>query len=219
VSVGHTVRVATGTLLVWDAPNMDMTLGNLLGARPGPGQRPRFDAVGRWLVGEAGDDTAVEATIFTNIAPGSAPSVRAWVDTVRNMGFAVFAKPKIDPDDDIDDEMVAHIEQRHAEGWLQTLVVASGDGRNFREVLERLSGDGTDVRVLAFEEHAGYATASAAITFVDLEDVPGAFATPLPRLRLASLPPEGLWLPPTRPLALLGAGGRADGNRGASPEA
>jgi uncharacterized protein len=204
--------MASGTLLVWDAPNMDMTLGNLLGARPGPGQRPRFDAVGRWLVGEASDDSAVEATVFTNIAPGAAATVRGWVDAVRAAGFAVFAKPKIDPDDDIDDEMVAHIERRSGEGWLQTLVVASGDGRNFRELLERLSGEGTDVRVLGFEEHAGYATSSPAITFVDVEDVPGAFSSPLPRLRLGSLPPEGLWLPPTRPLQLLGAGpGRGDG--------
>jgi hypothetical protein len=117
--------------------------------------------VGRWLVGEASDDSAVEATVFTNIAPGAAATVRGWVDAVRAAGFAVFAKPKIDPDDDIDDEMVAHIERRSGEGWLQTLVVASGDGRNFRELLERLSGEGTDVRVLGFEEHAGYATSSS----------------------------------------------------------
>ena len=31
-------------LLVWDAPNMDMSLGSLLGARPTAAFRPRFPA-------------------------------------------------------------------------------------------------------------------------------------------------------------------------------
>ena len=37
-------------LLVWDAPNMDMGLGSLLGGRPTAAHRPRFDAIGRWPV-------------------------------------------------------------------------------------------------------------------------------------------------------------------------
>ena len=42
-------------LLVWDAPNMDMGLGSLLGGRPTAAHRPRFDAIGRWLVHLAQD--------------------------------------------------------------------------------------------------------------------------------------------------------------------
>ena len=34
-------------LLVWDAPNIDMTLSNVIGGRPTPASRPRFDAVAR----------------------------------------------------------------------------------------------------------------------------------------------------------------------------
>ena len=38
-------------LLVWDAPNIDVALGTLLGGRaPRPEERPRFDALARWLV-------------------------------------------------------------------------------------------------------------------------------------------------------------------------
>jgi uncharacterized protein len=195
--------MADGTLLVWDAPNMDMTLGNLLGTRPSGSQRPRFDAVGRWLLDQATDPDQVEATVFTNIAPGSAQFVRGWVEAVRGFGYAVFAKPKIGPDDDIDDEMRDHIEQRHAAGELHTVVVASGDGRNFKDLLEDLAADGVVVKVLGFEEFAGYAVTSDRIEFVDVEDVPGAFPNPLPRLRLDKLPPEGLWLPPSRPLRAL----------------
>ena len=34
-------------LLVWDAPNLDMGLGSILGGRPTAAHRPRFDALGR----------------------------------------------------------------------------------------------------------------------------------------------------------------------------
>ena len=37
-------------LLVWDAPNLDMGLGSILGRRPTALERPRFDALGRWLL-------------------------------------------------------------------------------------------------------------------------------------------------------------------------
>ena len=36
--------------LVWDAPNLDMGLGSILGRRPTALERPRFDALGRWLL-------------------------------------------------------------------------------------------------------------------------------------------------------------------------
>ncbi|MBV8786266.1 MAG: NYN domain-containing protein, partial [Mycobacterium sp.] len=96
-------------LLVWDAPNLDMGLGSILGRRPTAMERPRFDALGRWLLGLTAEVSAgrpgvviePEATVFTNIAPGSADVVRPWVDALRNVGFAVFAKPKIDEDSDV----------------------------------------------------------------------------------------------------------------------
>ena len=66
-----TVPPVPRVLLVWDAPNMDMSLGSLLGARPTAAFRPRFDAVGRWLLELAGPDAVAEATVFTNVAPGS----------------------------------------------------------------------------------------------------------------------------------------------------
>src|ERR1700678_400501 len=70
---------ARRVLLVWDAPNLDMGLGSILGRRPTALERPRFDALGRWLLGRTAevsvdsDDVSSEpeATVFTNIAPGS----------------------------------------------------------------------------------------------------------------------------------------------------
>jgi len=201
-------------LLVWDAPNLDMGLGAILGGRPTAAHRPRFDALGRWLLGltadlsaQAGDDGGTplepEATVFTNIAPGSADVVRPWVEALRNVGFAVFAKPKVDEDSDVDIDMLNHIALRRSEG-LAALLVASADGQAFRQPLEEIArDDGTGVKVLGFREHASWALASDTLEFVDLEDIPGVFREPLPRIGLDSLPDQGAWLQPFRPLSSL----------------
>ena len=190
-------------LLVWDAPNMDMSLGSLLGARPTSAFRPRFDAVGRWLLEMAGDDRVAEACVFTNVTPGSTEVVRPWVEALRNVGFAVFAKPKVTEDSDIDSDMLEHIKLRHGEGELTQVVVASGDGRAFRTPLEALVRDGIDVTVIGFREYASFAQVSDLIDFRDLEDIDGVFREPLPRMTLDSLPDEGAWLQPFRTLRSL----------------
>jgi uncharacterized protein len=206
-------QLAPGTsrvLLVWDAPNLDMGLGSILGGRPTAAHRPRFDALGRWLLARSADLSAgqdnvslePEATVFTNIAPGSADVVRPWVEALRNVGFAVFAKPKIDEDSDVDVDMLNHIEIRRAEG-LAGLLVASADGQAFRQPLEEIARAGTPVQVLGFREHASWALASDTLEFVDLEDIPGVFREPLPRIGLDSLPEQGAWLQPFRPLSSL----------------
>ena len=190
-------------LLVWDAPNMDMSLGSLLGARPTSAFRPRFDAVGRWLLDLAGPDAVAEACVFTNVVPGSTEVVRPWVEALRNVGFAVFAKPKVAEDSDIDDDMLRHIEMREQEGHLRHVVVASGDGRAFREPLEKLIEQHTDVTVIGFREYANFALNSETISFLDLEDIDGVFREPLPRMTLDTLPDTGAWLPPFRSLRSL----------------
>jgi putative heme uptake system protein len=200
----------TRVLLVWDAPNLDMGLGSILGGRPTAAHRPRFDALGRWLlsrtaelsVGHQGVSVEPEASVFTNIAPGSADVVRPWVEALRNVGFAVFAKPKIDEDSDVDVDMLNHIALRRDEG-LAGLLVASADGQAFRQPLEDIARAGTPVQVLGFREHASWALASDTLEFVDLEDIPGVFREPLPRIGLDSLPEQGAWLQPFRPLSSL----------------
>lgn len=207
------VAAVTGpakVLLVWDAPNLDMGLGSILGGRPTAAHRPRFDALGRWLLARTADLSAAdpdaslepEATVFTNIAPGSADVVRPWVEALRNVGFAVFAKPKIDEDSDVDIDMLNHIAVRRAEG-LAAVLVASADGQAFRQPLEDIARSGTPVSVLGFREHASWALASDTLEFVDLEDIPGVFREPLPRIGLDSLPEQGAWLQPFRPLSSL----------------
>ena len=201
---------ARRVLLVWDAPNLDMGLGSILGRRPTATERPRFDALGRWLLARTAEvavnrndvSAEPEATVFTNIAAGSADVVRPWVDALRNVGFAVFAKPKLDEDSDVDSDMLEHIAQRSQEG-LAALMVASADGQAFRLPLEEISRNGVPVQVLGFREHASWALASDTLEFVDLEDITGVFREPLPRIGLDSLPEKGAWLQPFRPLSSL----------------
>ncbi|MGQ0479422.1 MAG: NYN domain-containing protein [Pseudonocardia sp.] len=190
-------------LLVWDAPNMDMSLGSLLGARPTAAFRPRFDALGRWLLGLAGAEGSAEACVFTNVIPGSTEVVRPWVEALRNVGFAVFAKPKVTEDSDIDSDMLEHIALRRTSGDLTRLVVASGDARAFRGPLEELVDAGIGVTVIGFREYASFALTSELLEFLDLEDIDGVFREPLPRITLESLPDEGAWLPPFRSLRSL----------------
>jgi uncharacterized protein len=191
-------------LLIWDAPNIDMTLSTVIGARPTAASRPRFDAIAAWFVEGAGDPDVpdapeVEACVFANIPP-SVGSLQRWVEALRGFGFAVFARPKTAPDDDIDQAMLDHIDVRRHSHRLRRLVVFSGDGRNFADPLEELSRSGVEVVVVAFSEVAGYAISSELLEFIDIEDVPGAFAVPLDRVRLDALPPDGAWLRPTRSL-------------------
>ncbi|AIJ34325.1 NYN domain [Corynebacterium imitans] len=197
-------------LLVWDAPNLDMGLGAILGSRPTAAYRPRFDAIGRWLIELAqersaavGSEVEPEATVFTNVSPASADAVRPWVEALRNVGFAVFAKPKVDEDSDVDQDMLDHIQRRQEEGVLRGVVVASADGQNFQEPIEALANAGIPVTVLGFHEHAAWAVQSEAIDFVDLEDIPGVFREPLPRINLDQLPEGGAWMQPFRPLSAL----------------
>lgn len=197
-------------LLVWDAPNLDMGLGALLGGRPTTAHRPRFDAVGRWLLAKAGElahttgsKVESEATVFANVVLGSADSIRSWVEALRNVGFAVFAKPKLRDDTDVDPDMLAHIRKRFEEGDLAGVIVASADGRNFQETLDELASAGVAITVIGFHEHATWALADDRITFVDLEEIPGVFREPLPRVSLDNLPDEGAWLKPIRPLSAL----------------
>lgn len=189
-------------LLIWDAPNMDMGLGSILGGRPTAAYRPRFEAVGRWVVERAfAVDAEPEGTVFTNVTPGGADVIRPWVEAIRNVGFAVFAKPKLCDDSDVDPDMLAHIDLRREE--LAGLVVASADGQNFQEILTDIAAEGTPVTVLGFHEHVAWAIANPDIEFVDLEDIEGVFREPLPRINLDSLPEEGAWLQPFRPLSAL----------------
>ena len=153
-------------LLVWDAPNLDMGLGSILGGRPDRRAPAPIRRAGPLAAGPhrravapaerpATSPLEPEATVFTNIAPGSADVVRPWVEALRNVGFAVFAKPKIDDDSDVDSDMLDHIALRRSEGLAgaagglgrRTGVPAAARGHRPRRVSPSRCSDFANMRV------------------------------------------------------------------------
>ena len=196
-------------VLVWDAPNIDMTLANIIDGKPTAKERPDLNVLGRWLIGRAGPDDTVEACVFVNVAPHVAGPMRGWVLWLLEEGFRVFAKPK-HGDSDVDEDMVDHLHRRQDEGGLVAVYVGSNDARNFIDPLDELADDGVRVTVLGFAEYAGGLSTDDALEFVDLESIPGLFAESLPRINLESLPEDGRWFEPTGHLGEHAPDGDAD---------
>jgi uncharacterized protein len=183
-------------VLVWDAPNVDMTLANIIDGKPTARERPDLAVLGDWLLDHADEDDDVEACVFVNVAPHVAGPMRGWVLWLLEQGYRVFAKPK-DGDSDVDDDMIDHLWERFEVGDLDVVYVGSNDARAFSEPLVSLSERGVDVNVLGFAEYAGQLSTLGGVRFVDLETIDKLFIEPLPRITLEALPSEGRWFEPT----------------------
>ena len=73
----HTSSAHNNTLLmIWDAPNLDMGLGSILGGRPTANSRPRFDAIGRWILEISEEETSPQKPACS---PMSHPAARRSV--------------------------------------------------------------------------------------------------------------------------------------------
>lgn len=187
-------------LLLWDAPNMDMTLSTLIGGKPSPRQRPDLGALIDWFLERGDPGDGHEAAVFVNVPAHLAERMTGWVMWLNETGYRVFAKPK-EGASDIDEDIRARL---HAiePGDLAEVVLASHDAKAFLEDCETLAGKGVTVTVLGFRELAPRFARSESVTFVDLDEVAGLFDEPPPRVRLDALPIEGRWFepPPDEPL-------------------
>ena len=190
-------------LLVWDAPNVDMTLANIIDGKPTAKERPDLAVLGRWLVEHTFSGDEAEACVFVNVAPHVTGPLRGWVLWLLEQGYRVFAKPK-QGDSDVDDDIVGHLWERYKAGDLAAVYVGSNDAKAFLEPLVELADRGVVVSVLGFAEYAGALSTATPLRFVDLETIAGLFAEELPRMTLETLPPEGRWFEPT---GALGQGG------------
>ncbi|WP_320668904.1 hypothetical protein [Patulibacter defluvii] len=184
-------------LLVWDSPNIDMVLGQLILRRKPTGkERPRIDALSAWLRERTPDGASVEAAVFANVTERTFNGVVGWAEVVRQSGFRMFLKPKLSDDSDVDEDILALLHERREGGRLREAILMSHDGMAFAEAAKVLLARGIRTTALVFPEHATQLVQVDGIEVVDLEDVPGLFDAPLPRLTFASLPREGRWLEP-----------------------
>ena len=175
-------------------------------------ERPRFDALGRWLLARTAEVAAGQSgrTLQPSPKPPCSPTSRraapkwcgrGWMRCVT-WGSPSSPNPK-STKTAMSTATCSTTSRSGVHEGLAALVVASADGQAFRLPLEEISRGGVPVQVLGFREHASWALASDTLEFVDLEDIAGVFREPLPRIGLDSLPEQGAWLQPFRPLSSL----------------
>jgi uncharacterized protein len=188
--------------LVWDLPNMNSSLEEVVGSSAA--KRTRFDFVtlAAFLVEASGPDLTPAGTVFLNAVKDQLPGLQRFVNMLRSCGFGVYARPKID-NSDIDDNLVAHVEATSV--GTAHLLIATHDKALIERTVAALD-PACKVTVLGFEELSSHASGSDRLEFVDLEDIDGMFTKPLARSLLSRLPEEGAYL---RPLGSLKAAKRA----------
>ena len=176
-----TTTPARRTFVLVDGENIDATLGNsLLGRRPQPDERPRWERVTAY----ARDlwDQPVTGLFFLNASSGQLPT--SFVQALLAMDYRPI------PLAGRSDEKVVDV------GILRTLealvgrdddVLLCSHDADFAEALGRLLGHGRRVGVVALREYASTAFDNLGLEVHDLEDDVAAFNVPLPRVRIISL--------------------------------
>jgi uncharacterized protein len=170
------------TYLLVDGENIDATLGgSVLGRRPDPNERPRWERVREFSETVWGQP--VKALFFLNATSGHLPM--AFVQALlaldyRPIPLAGSASEKV-----VDIGIQRTLEAiRDREG---DVLVATHDG-DFLPQVSSLVADGRRVGLLGFREffNSGFAALDGLQVF-DLEDDMGAFNAPLPRVRVIPL--------------------------------
>lgn len=169
----------TSYLLV-DGENIDATLGNsILGRRPHPEERPRWDRLLTFTQDVWGQPA--KGLFYLNASTGLP---MAFVQALRALGYTPV------PLSGSSDEKVVDIAiQRTLEALAERdddVMLVSHDG-DFLEAITPLLAGGRRVGLIAFEEfrNSGFhQLVHQGMEFFDLERDTRAFNTPLPRLRI-----------------------------------
>ena len=172
------------TYLVLDGENLDATLGgNVLGRRPAPDERPRWERVLAYCEQRWGQP--VKALFFLNASSGTMPM--SFVQALMAMGLRpvpLSGPPGMKVVDVGIQRMLEAIEGRPAD-----VVLGSHDG-DFLPQITSLLGDGRRVALLGFSEfmNGAYAgLAESGLQVFDLEHDAKAFNQLLPRVRILDI--------------------------------
>lgn len=195
----------TFTYLLVDGENIDATLGlSVLGRRPEPAERPRWDRVRAFVdedcagapkvsVDEDGEEeaptlrsTRSAALFFLNASNGSLPM--NFVQALLAMDYRPIPLSGVGPEKvvDIGIQRTLNAIADLPEG---DVILASHDG-DFIPQLERLLGQGRKVSVICFREYLNSHLAALqdrGLKVYDIEHDIHAFREPLPRVRIIPL--------------------------------
>ena len=181
---GRDMRIDRTTYLLVDGENIDATLGSsILGRRPNPQERPRWDRLLRFT--EEHWDQPVRGLFFLSVVQHELPM--SFVQALTAIGFRPVALSG-DPDQKVVDIAI----QRTLEAIVERdadVVLASNDG-DFLPQVESLVHGSRRVAVLGFDEFrsAGFtALESRGLELLDLEHDVEAFTVSLPRLRIVPI--------------------------------
>lgn len=171
------------TVLLVDGENIDATLGgSLLGRRPAPEERPRWDRVREYA--RAVWDQPVRALFFLN-ASGQIPMAFVQALTALDFRPVLLSGP---PDVKIVDVAILRTLEALAQREHGDVLLATHDGDFAPSVAALLAGgDGRRVGIVAFRELVSTALADLTgdgLELFDLEDDVGAFTVALPRIRV-----------------------------------
>jgi putative heme uptake system protein len=173
------------TFLLVDGENIDATLGgSLLGRRPAPEERPRWDRV-RDFARDAWDQP-VRGLFFLN-ATGHVPM--AFVQALTALAYrpVLLSGPS---DVKVVDLAIQRTLEALAERGRGDALLASHDGDFAESVAALLRDPGRRVGVIGFRELVSTALSDLAadgLELYDLEDDVGAFTVALPRVRVIQI--------------------------------
>ncbi|WP_029068240.1 NYN domain-containing protein [Jonesia quinghaiensis] len=169
------------TYLLVDGENIDATLGmNVLGHRPNPDERPRWDRINEFARELWGKP--VTSLFFLNASSGQMPM--PFVQALLAMDYRPIPLAGASHEKVVDIGIQRTLEAiRERDG---DVLLASHDG-DFIPQIEALLDGTRKVGLLCFREFVNGQMAhleEKGLTFYDLEDTVGAFNTLLPRVRI-----------------------------------
>ena len=169
------------TYLLVDGENIDATLGNaLLGRRPLPEERPRWERVTDFAAELYGQP--VTGLFFLNASQGQLPW--SFVQALVAMGYRPVPLAGSSDQKVVDLGIQRTLEalQRHD----ADVLLCSHDGDFFPQ-LQGLVGGDRRVGLIAFQEFTSGQLSGLGLTVHDLEHDVRAFTRPLPRVRIIPL--------------------------------
>lgn len=171
------------TYLLVDGENIDATLGlNVLGHRPNPDERPRWDRIAEFAA-EVWDQP-LTSLFFLNASSGQMPM--PFVQALLAMSYRPIPLSGASHEKVVDMGIQKTLEAIAETEPGADVLLASHDG-DFIPQVEALLDRGHKVGLMCFREFVNTQMAQLeekGLTFYDLEENVGAFNTMLPRVRI-----------------------------------